>query len=691
MANHSEKKILNNLRSFANATAHTVTAKAQNFFNNAQSAKDATAEHVSREDEITNAMEKLRDNGGSSFFNELGESPVPLTEEIIRKIKALFPIPREQCILWADAEFDLRPSGIVCTENGVFIKNRVAIFAKKEADGDGEKERSALWYYRWAEFDPACFTAETVSENNALSTAPECSERFVSVCRRVSSQNVADDSTLTEFNLENGDIWETVSKTAATSGSSVYSATHGIFLEQNSALNNPSGGHGNLVEEYLTLQDRLHGEHATLIGNDGVKNGADRIVNGSYIQTKYCKTATKTVDACFNGEGGSYQYVLDGKPMQLEVPRDQYEQVVAKFRNKIESGKVPGVSDPNEAEAIVKRGRLSYDQAVNLAKPGTVESLTYDALTGIVTCSCAFGITFVATAFLSWRQNGDIKQAIRDGAYAGVQVFGISFVQHMLISQLSRMSLIDALAWQSSLMIGVGGTANPAYTALLNAIRATCGNGALSLSGATKIFHKILRSNVFTTAVTVAVFSIPETYKLSMHKISKAQYAKNLTVLAGTAAGGAGGACGALAAAKIAGIAGTAVAPGIGTVIGIAGGFVGGAIGAKAVSAVGGIIREDDITVLSRMFNAITFCMTGEYMFDSNEMDKLVEKINALSQKEFKSFFETLQASGQQEKTVRDFLIPYFDAVAKARPKFLLPPSETITESLADYIETENE
>ena len=95
--------------------------------------------------------------------------------------------------------------------------------------------------------------------------------------------------------------------------------------------------------------------------------------------------------------------------MQLEVPKDQYQKVLDGFRRKIEKGKVPGVTDPNEAPNIVRKGRLTYQQAVNLTKPGTIESLSYDAFTGAVTCSCALGITFVVTVFLTWRKTGDIK------------------------------------------------------------------------------------------------------------------------------------------------------------------------------------------------------------------------------------------------------------------------------------------
>ncbi|MEE0873830.1 MAG: hypothetical protein UIH27_10285 [Ruminococcus sp.] len=144
------------------------------------------------------------------------------------------------------------------------------------------------------------------------------------------------------------------------------------------------------------------------------------------------------MEACFLPNKGTYRYMNpDGTPMQLEVPKDQYEKVLSGFKNKIKNGQVPGITDPNEAKNIVRRGRLTYKQAVNLTKPGTIESLAYDAATGIVTCSCAFGVSFVATMFLTWINTKNIGEAIQAGATAGIQVFGISFLQHMVVSQIS--------------------------------------------------------------------------------------------------------------------------------------------------------------------------------------------------------------------------------------------------------------
>lgn len=67
------------------------------------------------------------------FIRALGDLPLKLTDNKAKQIKNVFPIPREQNILWADAEFDLRPSGIVATDKGLFIRTNVSMFDGKIA------------------------------------------------------------------------------------------------------------------------------------------------------------------------------------------------------------------------------------------------------------------------------------------------------------------------------------------------------------------------------------------------------------------------------------------------------------------------------------------------------------------------------------------------------------------------------
>ena len=89
--------------------------------------------------------------------------------------------------------------------------------------------------------------------------------------------------------IENSEVAGTVYGNVST-GSTVYGE-----IKFNSAR-----GHGFAAERANHLYDKLSGKNATLVGEEIddktgriVKNGADRVVDGLKIQTKYCKTGSK--------------------------------------------------------------------------------------------------------------------------------------------------------------------------------------------------------------------------------------------------------------------------------------------------------------------------------------------------------------------------------------------------------------
>ena len=640
------------------------------------------AEAQARKSALDAALFDLQETCAPALIDALCESPVVLTAANIQRIKKYFPVPAEQKVIWADAEFDLRPSGVACTDTGVFIKTNVGVWEKKTKANDNAG-KSVLFYYRWEDFDPAWFISEDPEENRVLLVEKQCAVRFVEGCRALAGiPEKEPELEVPSRSMTDSEIEELLAKTVPIGVAGLQSAQSAVFVEQKASINTPAG-HGEMAEEAITLADRFLGYDAKVVGRDNAKDGPDRIVNDAFIQTKYYNSARGSLEACFRPEDGMYRYMKDNKPMQLEVPKDQYERVLKGFERKIEQGKVPGVTDPKEAKNIVRKGRLTYKQAVNLTKPGTIESLVYDAATGAVMCSCVFGITFVATVFLTWRKTGDVKQAVKTGMSAGIQVFGISFVQHMVVSQIARTGLANSLLAPSQYVVGKLGY--QASATIVNGIRALSGKGAIYGAAASKHLAKILRSNVITSALTFAIFSIPETYNLAAKKISAAQYTKNMTVLIGSIAGGTGGAVAAgVAAAKIAGAAGTAVAPGVGTAVGIAGGFVGGVVGAKAVDMVGDILHEDDVDIFGRLFNAVVSCMIGEYLLNAAEMDQLMVALDHVPQKEFKSMFGSLLKAERQEEMIRDFLKPHFEKIASEREPFALPSGEMMLEALME-------
>ncbi len=96
------------------------------------------------------------------------------------------------------------------------------------------------------------------------------------------------------------------------------------------------GGHGFAAEDANHFSDTVRGKRTELVGTSNEFNGADRIVDGVRVQSKYFQTAPDTVAAAFDSSSGNYRY-----PGQvLEVPKDQYETCVELMRDRIANGKV---------------------------------------------------------------------------------------------------------------------------------------------------------------------------------------------------------------------------------------------------------------------------------------------------------------------------------------------------------------
>lgn len=648
-------------------TAGAAIAEAASGAKAALDEKEAERLDAKKAEYAPKVQEALRAIEGSRAQELLGsfqESPLPLTEANAAKVKSAFPIPREQTVVWADAEFDLRPSGIAMTEKGVYIKADADAFAVLGK----EKRQSRLFYFEWAYFEPGPFASDSES-NLALTVDEACRGQFVSRCRAIRG---LEDDRAAGIDSELATVDDTAVKAAAVAAAATINSNGEVFVEQRAAVNKPAG-HGELAEEANNIIDRLQGHQAEILGRDNAKNGPDRSVDGVLIQTKYYKTARGSLEACFDPSSHQYRYLTEDRtPMQLEVPKDQYQQVLRSFEKKISQGKVPGVSDPKDAEKIVRKGKLTYDQAVNLAKPGTAESLKYDAATGAVTCSCAFGLSFLATTFMAYRETRDITGAVQAGIAAGVQVFGLSFAQHMVVSQLSRTGLSNALMAPSQAVVGELGFKTSAT--IVNGLRALTGKTAISGAAASKQLAKMLRGNAVSAAVTLAVFSVPETYKLFQGKASGAQYAQNMACLATSIAGGIAGA-----------VAGTAVSPGEGTIVGLAGGMVGGTVGTVAAGVVGGILFEGDSASFGRYFNAMVSCMAVEYLLDGREMDELLAVLNCVKPEEFRTLMEETLSSRDQEAKVRAFLVPMFDETVSRRERFALPTSRQISDALVEF------
>ncbi len=355
-------------------------------------------------------------------------------------------------------------------------------------------------------------------------------------------------------------------------GLKAHSVASSSNSEQIYRYNQGKTGHGWAAEDGNTLADKFSGKDAKVVGTDNKVNGPDRLVNGKEIQTKYYNSARRSVNAAF--KDGSFRYLnKNGKPMYLEVPKDQYKEAVRIFQNQIREGRVVRsdgsiVKDPRQAYRIVKKGTLSYQEAVKIAKGGNVESIWYDIKSGSVNCAFAGGIS-AAIVFAKAKKNGASTkeaaiEAAKTGGYATLQTAAITAVSGQIERKLTQKATQEVTKAISSTLT-----------------RET--TKAATHSTAKAILTSTAKTNIITGVVTTAVVTVPDVIKSVKGKQSWKKTGGHALENGANVAGGlAMGAKGAAIGATI----GSAV-PIVGTAAGaVIGGFVGSISGSLATTGI---------------------------------------------------------------------------------------------------------
>lgn len=424
-----------------------------------------------------------------------------------------------------------------------------------------------------------------------------------------------------------------------------------------------SRGHGFAAERANTLYDRFKGHDVQLIGDNNIKDGADRIVDCINIQSKYCSTGSECIRECFID--GKFRYMnSDGTPMQIEVPFDKYDSAVQAMQERICRGEVPNVSNPEEAKDIVRQGKFTYEQVRNIAKAGTIESITYDAVNGMIIATGAFGITTVLSFAVSVWNGDEIEIALQNAVAEGLKVSGVTLITAIFAGQLTKAGLNSMLVGVSEGMVKALGTKS--YTLLANAF-----NSGKNIYGAAamKSMAKILRGNIITGVASVAILSTVDVVNIFRRRISGGQLLKNVANTTVTTIGG-----------TVGWIAGSAI-PIVGQ---IAGAFIGGVLANKAASAVLENLVEDDADAMVEIIETVFVRITMEYLLTGHEVEDTVDYMSKnISGKELKDMY----ASDDREYYAKMLILPYVEQKVLHREHIKDITAERLQEGLRMVLE----
>lgn len=427
-------------------------------------------------------------------------------------------------------------------------------------------------------------------------------------------------------------------------------------------------GHGFAAERAEHVRDLYHGEEVKILGDDNAKNGADRLVNGVEIQSKYCRNGAACIQECF--ENGQYRYYSsNGEPMKIEVPADMYEDAVKAMRRRISNNEIDGVINPDEAVNLVKKGHYTYAQVKQIAQAGTIESLTFDAANGMIVAKDALGITALITFATSIWNGEDTEGALENAALSGLKVGGVSFLTTVLTSQIARTSVVATVRGGTDILVSKMGTKATEYLA-----KALKGGTDIYGAEAMNNVSKLLAGNIIASTVSLVILSAGDVVDLFRNRISGAQFVKNVTTTGATiAGGGAGWGLGNTGGAAIGGWVGGTIAGPAGAVKGAEvgakiGGFTGSVIGGATAgtvthSALDGMI-EDDTVFMMRIVEQEFAAICEQYLLTENEVYLCLEMLKKrLDKKELKNIF----SSSNRELYVQSIIMKCVDPVLKKR------------------------
>lgn len=435
-------------------------------------------------------------------------------------------------------------------------------------------------------------------------------------------------------------------------------------------------GQGDAFENANHLVDKLTGHDASIIGDVRdpetghiIRAGADRVVDGVKIQSKCWVTPSKTIGDCF--ENGQYKYFnSDGSPMSIEVPKDQYDECIKIMRKRISEGKVPGVTDPNEAENLVRKGHFSYKTCKNIAKAGTIESVAFDAAGGVIIGTQSGLISAAITYAISIWNDMEPKDALKLAASQGLKVGGSAFATYVITSQLTKTKLAKGLEKDVQKALDVLNKSKLGKMLVDGNFKLITMSDTLFGRAVTRSQASVFATKGLTDAVTLAVMVAPDAVDMIGNKISGAQFAKNAFVnTAGFAGGAAGGAlAGAALAAAIANPAGWVVTGVVGIASMISGQKISG-LANQFASMYYKSDAEDMFMVVSNVYASLA----QDYLISEKEGNEISKKIErAFDQKTIKEMY----ASHNRPKFAQNILVRIIEEVLSKRKHIELPTSE---------------
>lgn len=315
---------------------------------------------------------------------------------------------------------------------------------------------------------------------------------------------------------------------------------------------------------------------------------------------------------------------------------------------------------------------LTYVQSLNVAKAGTIESLTIDAMGGVLCSSVNGTITAIITfATCKW-QGVDTKEAALQSLKAGAKVIGKSTAIYVVTMQLNRKKVVNIFAPKDVKGKGkdavkiFASTDNKLYYAFDNLANKINGSQLAKSSFGKKIgLNQVNGYKLVSGTVMAAVMFGPDILRALTGRISFKQLLKN------SAIGGAG-------------MAGAAVGQWL-LPIPIVGGMIGGAVaGFVAKKALDKFVEDDAIEMFAILKEEFIDVVPSSGL-SQDEFNDVVS--HTLAHPKLQSLLRDMYAYGDSREYAREHIVCV--AVQSALSNRPMITEEMYIESLAELATSE--
>jgi len=358
--------------------------------------------------------------------------------------------------------------------------------------------------------------------------------------------------------------------------------------------------------------------------DDGRRNSelglalSDRSISrGLRIRSVYFPTVEATVNAAFDLRSRSYR-----KPDSLlEVPADQYQATVRRIA-RLMDGSGPVSSTPElEGTRRLKRGAVSYKQALRIARAGRIDGVALDAETGAVHCDFPYGLSFALEHARARWAGGTERAAVAMALGASLKAGPTSAVRGLFSARLAptgkaSMKSARTNGAQSGVAyspLGQGATEGTLHT--LSSITSPAATGQLGLLACV---------GPLASTVATGVANL-DFYRAALERsISWTQFTKNLVIrTTGIVAGAGGWGGGAVLGSALCGPAGALIG-------GVAGALSAGGLGAVGAKRIADRYVEDDAMRSMVIVRQRSEQLALEYLLTTGEVGRFAARIKTL-------------------------------------------------------------